>query len=146
MKRAIPILVLLVFFAGCMSGAGAPTGERCDISFEEVASSSVVEITQAVENDGALEVSYEANQIVSTVELVASGQVVETNQTVPEGTHVISVPTEQLENGTVTLRASNPENQTIAEYRIIYCRGDSARVSPDGVDVIIEDESQSVGE
>jgi glycine cleavage system H lipoate-binding protein len=118
MKRAIPILALLVLLAGCMSGTGAPTGERCNISFKQVTSSSVVEITQVVENDRALEVSYEANQTVNTVQLVVSGQVVETNQTVPEGTHVISVPTDQLENGTVTLRASNPENQTIAEYQI----------------------------
>ena len=117
-KRAIPILDRLVLLAGCMSATGVSTGERCNISFKEVTSSSVVEITQVVENDGALEVSYEANQTVNTVQLVVSGQVVETNQTVPEGTHVISVPTDQLENGTVTLRASNPENQTIAEYQI----------------------------
>ena len=111
-------MALLVLLAGCMSGTGAPTDERCNVSFEEVRSSSVVEITQVVENDGALEVSYEANQTVNTVALTVSGKVVETNQTVPKGAHVISVPPDQLENGTVTLRASNPQNQILAEYRI----------------------------
>ncbi|GGN98115.1 hypothetical protein GCM10009030_28180 [Haloarcula pellucida] len=101
-----------------MAGTGTPTDERCNVSFEEVTSSSVIEITQVVENNGALEVSYEANQTVNTVELTVGSQAMNTNQPVPKGTHVISIPTDQLENGSVTLRANNPENQTLAEYRI----------------------------
>jgi hypothetical protein len=118
MKRAVPILVLLILLAGCMAGTGTPTDERCNVSFEEIKSSSVVDITQVIENNGALEVSYEANQIVNEVELTVGSQAMNTSQHVPKGTHVISIPTAQLENGSVTLRATNPKNQTLAEYRI----------------------------
>lgn len=118
MKQSIPITVLLILLAGCLSGTGASTDSQCTISFEEVTASSIVEITQVVENDGALEVSYEPNQIVNRVELSTSDQVVKTNKTVPKGQHVISVPTDQLENSTVTLRVSDPKDQTIAEYKI----------------------------
>ena len=119
MKRLIAVAVVFLFLSGCLSGTGAPTDQRCVVSFEETTGSSAVEVTQVVESDGALDISYETNRTVATVELSSGGTSVRTNSSVPPGSHVVTIPTDRLENGNATLRAADPEGQTIAEYRII---------------------------
>jgi hypothetical protein len=126
MKRLVPIVIVVLFLSGCLSGTGVPSGQRCVVSFDEITASSTVEVTQVIENDGRIEISYETNRTVATVELIAGGTSAQTNSTVPPGTHVVTLPTEQLEKGNATLRATNPKGEPVAEYRIITtgCSGE----------------------
>lgn len=117
MKRLSAVAVVLLL-SDCLSGTGVPSDRRCVVTFEETTASSTVEVTQVVESDGTLEISYEANRTVATVELIAGGTSVRTNSTVPPGKHVVTLPTDRLAAGKATLRATDPEGQTVAEYRI----------------------------
>lgn len=119
MKRSSAVAVALLFLSGCLSGTGVLTDQRCVVSFAEKTPSSTLEVTQVLETDGTLKVFYETNRTVATVELFASNRTRQSNSTVPPGSHVLALPTDQLEDGTVTLRASAPDEKTVAAYRII---------------------------
>lgn len=121
MTRSVPavLAVGVLLLSGCLSGGGAPTSQQCVISFEEETPSSTVEITQVVEDAGMIEISYNTTEIVATVELIAGGNTIKTNNSVPPGSHIMSIPTDQLETGNITLQASTPDGEIIADYRII---------------------------
>ncbi|QDX39485.1 hypothetical protein [Salarchaeum sp. JOR-1] len=113
------LAVGVLLLSGCLSGGGAPTSHQCVISFEEETPSSTVEITQVVEDAGMIEIAYNTTEIVATVELIAGGNTIKTNNSMPPGSHSMSIPTAQLDTGTITLQASTPDGEIIADYRIL---------------------------